>query len=112
MAEVKIGAGQGSDWPSTALPTLVIPLKRDLTVTARALLGTSGIEGNAPKLKLGSQDGAKVLVEVLDGTQLYVGAANSPKLRPVQTKIEVPLGAWLHTGPAETPHRVLQFIKA
>lgn len=112
MAEVKNGAGQGSDWPSTALPTLAIPLKRDLTVTARALLGKSGIEGNAPKLTLGSQDGAKVLVEVLDGTQLYVGAANSPKLRPVQSRIEIPSGAWLHTGPADVPHRVLQFIKA
>jgi len=112
MAEVKIGAGQGTDWPSTALPTLAIPLKRDLTVTARALLGTSGIEGNAPKLKVGSQDGAKVSVEILDGTQMYVGAANSPKLRPVQYRIDIPAGAWLHTGPAAVAHRVLRFIKA
>lgn len=112
MAEVKIGAGQGSNWPSTALPTLAIPLKRDLTITARALLGTSGIAGNAPKLRLSSQDGAKISVEVLDGTQMHVGVAKSPKLRPVQAKIEIPLGAWLHTGPADVPHRVLQFIKA
>jgi hypothetical protein len=112
MAEVKLGAGHDSDWPSTALPTLAIPLKRDLTVTARALLGTSGIAGNAPKLRLSSQDGAKISVEVLDGTQMHVGVAKSPKLRPVQAKIEIPSGAWLHTGPADVPHRVLQFIKA
>ena len=112
MAEVKLGAGHDSEWPSTALPTLAIPLKRDLTITARALIGTSGIAGNAQKLKLSSQDGAKISVEVLDGTQMYVGVAKSPKLRPVQAKIEIPLGAWLHTGPADVPHRVLQFIKA
>ena len=112
MTEVKLGVGQDSDWPSTTLPTLAIPLKRDLTITARALIGTSGIAGNAPKLKLSSQDGAKISVEVLDGTQMHVGVAKSPKLRPVQAKIEIPLGAWLHTGPADVPHRVLQFIKA
>jgi DNA-binding helix-hairpin-helix protein with protein kinase domain len=112
MTEVKLGVGQDSDWPSTTLPTLAIPLKRDLTITARALIGTSGIAGNAQKLKLSSQDGAKISVEVLDGTQMYVGVAKSPKLRPVQAKIEIPLGAWLHTGPADVPHRVLQFIKA
>lgn len=112
MAEVKLGAGHDSEWTSTALPTLAIPLKRDLTVTARALLGTTGIAGNAPKLRLSSQDGAKISVEVLDGTQMHVGVAKSPKLRPVQAKIEIPSGAWLHTGPADVPHRVLQFIKA
>ena len=112
MTEVKLGVGQDSDWPSTTLPTLAIPLKRDLTITARALIGTSGIAGNAQKLKLSSQDGAKISVEVLDGTQMYVGVAKSPKLRPVQAKIEIPLGAWLHTGPADVPHRVFQFIKA
>lgn len=112
MAEVKIGGSQDGEWPSTTLPTLALPLKRDLTVTARALLGTSGLAGNAPKLKLGSQDGTKVSVEGLDGMPMYVGAAKSPKLRPVLAKIEIPTGAWLHTGPADTPHRVLQFIKA
>ncbi len=87
MAEIKLGAGRDCDWPDTALPTVAIPLKRDLTVTARALLGTSGIAGNAPKIKLGSQDGATVNIEVLDGMQLYVGVAKSPKLRPIQAKI-------------------------
>lgn len=112
MAEIKLGSTNDSDWPSTALPTLAIPLKRDLTVTARALLGTTGIAGNTPKLKLSSQDGAKITIEVLDDTQMHVGVAKSPKLRPVHDKIEIPVGAWLHTGPAEKPHRVLQFIKA
>lgn len=111
MAEVRLGAGRDSDWPSTTLPTLAVPLKRDLTVTARALLGVSGIAGNVAKLKLGSQDGAKISVEALDGIQMYVGAAKSPNFRPVQTKIEISCGAWLHTGPADKPHRVLQFIK-
>ena len=112
MTEVKLGAGQDIDGPSTALPTLAIPLKRDLTVTARALLGTTGIAGNAPKLKLNSQDGTKISIEVLDGMQMHVGVAKSPKFRPVHNKIEIPCGAWLHTGPSDTPHRVLQFIKA
>lgn len=112
MADVKLGAGQNSDWPTTALPTLAIPLKRDLTVTARALLGTSGIAGNAPKLRLSSKDGATISVETLDGMQMYAGTAKSPKLHPIQVKIEISAATWLHTGRADAPHRVLQFIKA
>jgi DNA-binding helix-hairpin-helix protein with protein kinase domain len=113
MTEVEIGKDRESDWPSTTSPTLVLPLKCNLTVTARALLGASGMAGNVPKLRLRSEDGAKMSIDVLDDLQVYIGAAKSQKLRPIRSRIdEVPCGAWLHTGPVDTPHRILQFIKA
>lgn len=112
MAEVKLGGGQGGDWPKTVLPTVAIPLKREVTITARLLFGTSGMAGNIPKLMLNSQDGARISIKVLDDTEVYVAASKSSTLRPVQASDDIPLGAWIHTGPADKPHRILQFIKA
>ena len=101
------------EWPKSALPHLAIPLKQGLTLTSRILFGTTGVAGNIPKLKLSCADGKKVLLEVIDDTALFVGPPRSQKMRPVtQKSVELPVGAWLHNGPVDKPHRVFEILKA
>ena len=100
------------EWPKSALPHLAIPLKQSTTLTSRVLFGTTGISGNIPRIKLTSSDGKKVALELTDGLELFVGPPRSSKMRLVSQKvIELPLGAWLHTGPVDKPHRVFEILK-
>lgn len=100
------------EWPKSALPNLAIPLKKSTTLTSRVLFGTTGVSGNTPRIKLTSSDEKKVALELTDGLELFVGPPRSSKMRLVGQKvIELPIGAWLHTGPADKPHRVFEILK-
>lgn len=99
------------EWPRAGLPFVSIPIGETMTLSSRVIFGATGMKGKKEAIRVGVNEALRVTIERLDATEFYVGAAQSTKVVPIKDRSEIPITAWLRTGPIDKPHRIFQFVQ-